>query len=99
MGVNFACGIQHRFPDGRQFLYAYNCTSTVDELFDLTSEDATNLIGKPEFANVRKEMIRRLGAALQADPRWSGYWTEFRIARFASLPLVEGDMQLLNSPT
>ena len=99
VGVNFACGLQHRFPDGRQFLYSYNCTSTVDELFDLKSDDATNLIGKPEFANVREEMIRRLGAALEADPRWSGYWTEFRVARFASLPLVEGDMQLLNSPT
>ena len=32
VGVNFACGIEHLFPDGRHFLYAYNCTSTVDEL-------------------------------------------------------------------
>ncbi|MGA7342051.1 MAG: sulfatase-like hydrolase/transferase [Terracidiphilus sp.] len=98
VGVNFAAGIQHRFPDGRQFLYAYNCTSTVDELYDLTSEDASNLIDQPECAAVRTEMIRRLGAALQSDPRWSGYWTEFRIARFASLPLVAGDMQLLTAP-
>jgi arylsulfatase A-like enzyme len=99
VGVNFACGIQHRFPDGRQFLYSYNCTSTVDELYDLSSEDATNIIANPECAAIREEMIRRLGTALQADPRWSGYWTEFRIARFASLPVVEGDMQLLNSQT
>jgi arylsulfatase A-like enzyme len=97
VGVNFACGIQHRFPDGRQFLYAYNCSSTVDELYDLASEDASNLIDKPDYAAVRNEMIRRLGAALQSDARWSGYWTEFRIARFASLPVVGGDMQLLPS--
>jgi arylsulfatase A-like enzyme len=97
VGVNFAVGIQHRFADGRQFLYAYNCTSTVDELFDLTSDDATNVIDRPECAAVRDEMIHRLGVALQADPRWSGYWTEFRIARFASLPLVAGDMQLLST--
>ncbi|HEY1648438.1 MAG TPA: sulfatase-like hydrolase/transferase [Terracidiphilus sp.] len=97
VGVNFACGIQHRFPDGRQFLYAYNCSSTVDELYDLASEDASNLIDKPDYAAVRNEMIRRLGTALQSDARWSGYWTEFRIARFASLPVVGGDMQLLPS--
>jgi arylsulfatase A-like enzyme len=95
VGVNFAVGIQHRFADGRQFLYSYNCTSTIDELYDLTSDDATNVIDRPECAAAREEMIRRLGIALQADPRWSGYWTEFRIARFASLPLVVGDMQLL----
>jgi arylsulfatase A-like enzyme len=98
VGVNFACGMQHRFPDGRQFVYAYNCTSTMDELYDLQSEDAANLIDKPQFAQVRAEMIHRLGAALQADPRWSGYWTEFRLARFSDLPKTEGDMQLLKPP-
>ena len=36
----------------------------------------------PEHAKVRKELIQSLGAALQADPRWAGYWAEFRIARF-----------------
>lgn len=98
VGVNFACGIHQRFPDGRQFLYSYNCTSTVDELYDLASEDAENLIHEPEYASVRDEMIRRLGVALQADPRWSGYWTEFRIAKFKYLPTTEGDMQLLTMP-
>ncbi len=98
VGVNFACGMQHLFPDGRHFLYAYNCSSTVDELYDLNSDDAVNLIDSPNHTDVAHEMIRRLGKALQADPRWGGYWTEFRLARFASLPLVEGDMQLLASP-
>jgi arylsulfatase A-like enzyme len=98
VGVNFACGLQHRFPDERHFLYSYNCSSTVDELYDLKSDDATNLIDNPDYAAVREEMIHRLGTALRSDPRWGGYWTEFRLAHFASLPLVEGDMQLLASP-
>jgi len=98
VGVNFACGLQHRFPDGRHFLYSYNCSAAVDELFDLNSEDATNLINNPAYATIREDMIRRLGTALKSDPRWSGYWTQFRLARFASLPLVEGDMQLFSSP-
>ena len=98
VGVNFDCGIQYRAQDGRRYLYSYNCTSQVDELFDLDSEDATNLIQSPEHAKVLKEAIRSLGAALEADPRWAGYWAEFRIARFDDLPLEQGDMQLFTVP-
>jgi arylsulfatase A-like enzyme len=94
VGVNFDCGIQHRAADGRRYLYAYNCTSDVDELFDLDSEDAVNLARDPRYSDIREEMIRSLGAALESDSRWVGYWSEFRIARFASLPVPKGDMQL-----
>jgi len=98
VGVNFDCGIQRRASDGRRYLYSYNCTSQVDELFDLDSEDAHNLIDSPEYAHVRKELIHCLGEALQADPRWVGYWAEFRIARFKDLPRAQGDMQLFTMP-
>ena len=98
VGVNFDCGIQRRAADGRRYLYSYNCTSQVDELFDLDSEDAVNLIASPQHAKVRMELIQSLGVALQADPRWAGYWTEFRIARFNDLPRTEGDMQLFAMP-
>lgn len=98
VGVNFDCGIQRRAADGRRYLYSYNCTSQVDELFDLDSEDAVNLIASSEHAKVRKVLIQSLGAALQADPRWAGYWAEFRIARFSDLPRTEGDMQLFSMP-
>lgn len=95
VGVNFACGIQHRAADGHRYLYSYNCTSTVDELYDLDSIDAVNLIDSPDHQAVRGELIRRLGSALQADPRWVGFWAEFRIARFNALPKDAGDMQLV----
>lgn len=98
VGVNFSCGIQRRAADGRRYLYSYNCTSEVDELFDLDSEDATNLIQRPEYAAVRGELIQYMGAALRADPRWAGYWAEFRIARFQDLPRTQGDMQLYAMP-
>lgn len=97
VGVNFACGIQHRAPNGRRYLYSYNCTSTVDELYDLDSEDAVNLIASSEHARAREELIRRLGSALQVDPRWVGFWAEFRLARFDSLPKEAGDMQLFTT--
>jgi arylsulfatase A-like enzyme len=94
VGVNFDCGIQHRASDGRRYLYSYNCTSSVDELFDLDSADAVNLAGDPHYAQIRKELIRVLGTALQSDPRWLGFWSEFRLAHFADLPETQGDMQM-----
>ena len=94
VGVNFPCGIQQWNPDGSHYLYSYNCTSPVDELYDLNSVDAENLAQKPEHAALRKQMIDRLGSALQRDPRWTGYWAEFRIAKYFDLPKTQGDMQL-----
>jgi hypothetical protein len=40
-----------------------------------------------------KESIRHLGVQLEKDARFIGYWAEFRIARFHSLPKVQGDMR------
>jgi len=98
VGVNFACGLEHWMPDGRHFLYSYNCSSPNDELYDLDATDAVNLIGESAYAEVRAEMVRQLGVALQQDPRWLGYWAEFRIARYAELPKTQGDMQLFTKP-
>jgi arylsulfatase A-like enzyme len=97
VGVNFACGLQHRASNGRRYLYSYNCSSTFDELYDLDSVDAVNLIDHPDHEPIRRELINLLGEALQADPRWIGYWAEFRIAHFEELPKTTGDMQLFTT--
>ncbi len=99
VGVNFACGLEDRTTDGRHLMYVYNCSSANDELYDLDSSDAVNLINDSEYSNARQEMIRLLGVELQKDARFIGYWAEFRIARFHSLPKVEGDMQLFTKPS
>ncbi len=98
VGVNFDCGIQRRAANGHRYLYSYNCTSQVDELFDLDNNDAVNLIDDPAHSGIRRELILRLGAALSSDPRWVGYWAEFRIARYHDLPKSQGDMQLFTTP-
>jgi hypothetical protein len=82
------------FPDGKFLLYSYNCTSEQDELYDMNAIDAVNLIHDPAYSKHRDEMIRALGEALRGDPRWTGYWAEFRIARYHDLPKKLGDMQL-----
>jgi arylsulfatase A-like enzyme len=98
VGVNFDCGIQRRASDGRRYLYAYNCTSQEDELFDLDNDDARNLINDPARKGILRDLIHQLGAALSADPRFVGYWSEFRIARYADLPRTTGDMQMFTKP-
>jgi hypothetical protein len=74
------------------------CTSLFDELYDLASQDAQNLVTDPAYAAVRETMIRELGVALQLDPRRVGYWAEFQITRYDSLPKTNGDMQLFTKP-
>ncbi|MGH9622412.1 MAG: hypothetical protein ACRD45_22235, partial [Bryobacteraceae bacterium] len=74
---------------------SYNCSSPVDELYDLNAVEAENLAQKPEHATLRRDMIRRLGAALQRDPRWTAYWSEFRVAKYFDLPKTAGGMQLV----
>jgi arylsulfatase A-like enzyme len=97
VGVNFACGLEMHFPEGH-YLYAYNLSSPSDELYDMRAEDATNLIDDPGYVQVREQMIRALGDELQRDPRWIGYWAEFRVARYNLLPKTNGDMQLFTKP-
>jgi hypothetical protein len=63
----------------------------------LRSCSSVNLIDNEIHKNVRAELIRLLGTALQADPRWIGFWAEFRIARFDALPKEAGDMQIFTT--
>jgi arylsulfatase A-like enzyme len=94
VGVNFACAVQDWHANGQHHLYSYNLASATDELFDLRHEDAPNLAADPAHKQTRARMIERLGAVLERDPRWLGYWASFRIDRYFELPLQTGDMQL-----
>jgi arylsulfatase A-like enzyme len=94
VGVNFACAIQQWDKNGH-YLYAYNLSSEVDELRDMNSTDPGNLAGKPEHARRHKQMVARLGAFLEGDPRWLGYWHSFRMDHYHDLPRQEmGDPQM-----
>ena len=95
VGVNFACGVQRWDGQGNHHLYSYNTSSRIDELYDMNAVEAENLAQQPEHEALRKEMIDRLGALLQSDARWGGYWSPFRVDKFFELPRISGGMQLL----
>jgi arylsulfatase A-like enzyme len=94
VSANFACAMQARLADGERYLYSYNISSTADELYNLKDEDPVNLAQTETAQTARKEMIGRLGAYLEQDPRWLAWWSSYRIDHYHSLARPKGDMQL-----
>jgi arylsulfatase A-like enzyme len=91
-GVNFACATE-RWDSTGHWLYTYNLSSEIDELYDLNSVDAENQAGRNPA--VHREMVRRLGAFVERDPRWIGYWHSFRVDHYNELPRTgSGDYQM-----
>lgn len=79
---------------GRRLMYTYNLTSQFDELYDLDDPSYRNLAGDADYAEVKAEMIRRLGAFLAADARWACYWHTLRLDKYEHLDVAEGDFQM-----
>lgn len=80
--------------DGRRFMYTYNLCDPHDELYDLDDRAYRDLSNDPALAAVKQELIQRLGAILEADPRWTCYWHTFRLDKFEVLGRPGGDFQM-----
>lgn len=80
--------------DGRPLMFTYNATSEHDELYDMDDRGYRNLAGDPAHGEVRREMIRALGAFLEADPRWDCWWHGYRLDYYEHLDLAGGDYQM-----
>ncbi len=93
-GVNFACATQKWTRGGEHYLYSYNCSDRYDELYDLNSVDAENLATRADYKKVHREMTGRLGAFLEKDPRWRGYYSSFSVDHYWDLPKPKGDVQM-----
>lgn len=99
VGVNYPVGTEMQFADGSHYMYTFDTSSSVDELYDLNSIDAVNLVGNSKYEEVRKQMLLKLADAVEKDPRWLGYWAILRIQKYFELPRSSqnGNMQLLNA--
>jgi arylsulfatase A-like enzyme len=92
---NPAVAIQWRPEAGKLYMYTYNLTSDVDELYDLNDyEHYRNLAFDEDYRDVKRLMIEKLGSVLQADDRWRCYWHTFRVDKFHHLPSEGGDAQM-----
>ena len=79
---------------GWPFMYTYNLTSDVDELYSLAGNNWTNLARQPEMADVKSAMIRELGRVLSRDPRWRCYWHPLRLDKHQFFAADDTDMQM-----
>ena len=94
VGVNFACGTQKWTAGGEHYLYSFNVSSPFDELYDLHATDAENLASSPEHRKIHAEMVQRLGAMLDREPRWLCYSGPLHIDHYFDLPKQAGDVQM-----
>ena len=77
---NPAVAIQHRYDDGRHFIYTFNLCDRHDELYDLNGPAFRNLATDAEHQGVRTDMIRRLWSVLRQDRRWRCYRDPMHLA-------------------
>ena len=91
---NPAIAVHHYEGPDRHYRYVYNVTSTVDELYDLASEDCRNLIDEPESQSVRLSMLAQMREILHSDERWRCYRQSFELDKEGDLPVRAGDMQM-----
>jgi len=88
--ISMMCEIE---ADGL-YMYTYNLTSDVDELYQLKDENYRNLAFDDEYSDVKQIMIEKLAGILQADDRWRCYWHTFRVDKFHHLPSDNEDIQM-----
>jgi arylsulfatase A-like enzyme len=94
IGPNPAVSIQHRFEDGRHYLYTYNLTDDHDELYDLNDPTYANLAGDSGHAELRDQMLARLADVLKSDRRWRCYWHTLRVVHADRVGAEPGDRQM-----
>ncbi len=91
---NPAISIQWSPGDGELYMYTYNLTSEVDELYDMSDKSYRNLAFDEKYRDVKQVMIERLASVIRADDRWRCYWHTFRIDKFHDLPPDGEDAQM-----
>lgn len=91
---NPAISIQWSPGAGKLYMYTYNLTSDVDELYDLNDESYRNLASDERYRDVKHLMIEKLASVLRNDDRWRCYWHTFRVDKFHHFPPDGEDTQM-----
>ena len=95
IGVNFACATQTWTRGGEHYLYSYNAVVAVRRALRPAPRRMRRTWPlSPEHKKTHAEMVARLGAMLERDPRWIGYSGPFRIDHYFDLPKPKGDVQM-----
>ncbi|UCE08148.1 MAG: sulfatase, partial [bacterium] len=94
VGVNYGIGINYFQDEQHHWFLGYNISTGQDELYNMALDDSENLSIDPTYQDIRRKMLQKMGEVLQADRRWLGYWSTFRLHKAEFLPKANGDMQM-----
>lgn len=92
---NPAIGMVFRASDGQRYMFTFNTSDEMDELYALNRERTLrNLIQDDAHAPILDEAIQRMDAILAEDRRWFGYSSFFKLTYAERLEKTNGDRQL-----
>lgn len=81
--------------DGQRYMFTYNASDELDELYRLDGKDElTNLLLDDTAADVAAEAILKMEQVLKKDPRWKSYAAFFALEYAEKLGAPQGERQL-----
>ena len=80
--------------DGKFYLYTYNATDSIDELYDISRYSGLeNLFGNPDYEEVYRVALSVMNRCLSQDERWEVYKGYFQLENAEKLELPPLDTQ------
>lgn len=91
---NPAIGMVFRASDDRLYMFTYNCSDSVDELYTIDrSKYPANLFNDPQYSKIVQEAVFKMDAVFAADTRWRSYLNFLRLEYAELLGVTGGDRQ------
>ena len=91
---NPAVGTVFKASDSNYYLYTYNTTHKIDELYDITHYSGlNNLYGNPPYSSIYQEALKVMNKYLSQDERWEVYRGYFQLENAEKLNLPPLDTQ------
>ncbi len=92
---NPAIGMVFTASDRKKYMFTFNASDDLDELYELHHQKTLkNLIKEENRAVIFEEAIRRMDDILEQDKRWFGYSNFFKLTYAEKLQQPFGDRQL-----
>ena len=92
---NPCIGIVHSASDGNSYLYAFNTSDEVDELYSLEpGSPLVNLWTDDGYRGIQNEVLNKLYACVVRDVRWRGYKAFMELTHAERISGIGGDRQL-----
>ena len=90
---NPAIGMIFKSSNGHYYMYTYNTTHEIDELYDISLSELKNLFGNSQYEAVYREALVTMNKYLSLDERWEIYKGYFQLENAEKLKLPPQDTQ------